>query len=131
MRLIDADALKKEWSLGDKCEECPQNAWKCQFEQNLTQMDICQMLDDAPTVGEWISVEDRLPENEKVVICYTPCDGYMFVGFYRTSKSKSYEWSSWQIITAMRSTKTITKKVTHWMPLPEPPEEVNDERTQG
>lgn len=28
----------------------------------------------------------------------------------------------WAIITAMRSTKILTKKVTHWMPLPEPPE---------
>jgi hypothetical protein len=67
----------------------------------------------------WISVEERLPENEQIVIGYTPCDGYMFVGYYREEKN----WKQWYIVTAMRSTKYMTKKVTHWMPLPEPPKE--------
>ena len=74
-------------------------------------------------VGKWISVDDRMPENELMVIGYTPVDGYMFIGFHRTHVSTYYEWSDWYIITSMRSTKKITKKVTHWMPLPEPPKE--------
>ena len=78
--------------------------------------------DDANDAG-WISVKDRLPENELMVIGYTPVDGYMFIGFHRTKVSFGYDWSSWYIITSMRSTKKITKKVTHWMPLPEPPKE--------
>ena len=70
--------------------------------------------------SEWISVEDRLPESTRMVLCYTPCDGYVFVGYYQ--KVDSPYWKSyWNIITAMRSTKKVTKKVTHWMPLPEPP----------
>lgn len=44
MRLIDGDALKQKWGLGDKCEECPRNTQLCLYE-------ICQMLDDAPTVN--------------------------------------------------------------------------------
>ena len=75
----------------------------------------------------WVSVKDRLPENEEMVVCYTPCDGYMFIGFHRTHVSANYNWSAWYIITAMRSTKKITKKVTHWMPLPKPPKEENHE----
>ncbi len=71
---------------------------------------------------EWISVEDRLPENRRMVLVYTPCDGFMAVGFYVEEKSRSYTWTRWNIITAMRSVKKITKKVTHWMPLPEPPD---------
>ena len=71
------------------------------------------------TVQEWISVDERLPENDVIVIGYTPRDGFMFVGYYH--EEKKYDWKAWHIITAMRSTKVITKKVTHWMPLPQPP----------
>ena len=71
------------------------------------------------TVQEWISVDERLPENDVIVIGYTPCDGFMFVGYYH--EEKKYDWKVWRIITAMRSTKVITKKVTHWIPLPQPP----------
>ena len=71
-------------------------------------------------MNEWISVKDRLPDENLMVLGYTPCDGYMFVGFRETSIFGNNEW---YIITAMRSTKTMRKKVTHWMPLPELPTE--------
>ena len=67
----------------------------------------------------WISVEERLPENKQMVIGFTPCDGYMFVGYYVDDQ----KWKQWYIVTAMRSTKYMTKKVTHWMYLPPAPEE--------
>ena len=70
-------------------------------------------------VPRWISVKERLPENKQMVIGFTPCDGYMFVGYYVDDQ----KWKQWYIVTAMRSTKYMTKKVTHWMPLPEPPKE--------
>ena len=75
---------------------------------------------DVPT--KWISVDDRLPENDAMVIGYTPCDGFMFVGYYH--EEPKYDWKVWRIVTAMRSTKIMTKKVTHWMPLPEPPKDI-------
>lgn len=82
--------------------------------------DMLSLVDDAVAAGpRWISVEERLPENKQIVIGYTPCDGYMFVGYYREEKN----WKQWYIVTAMRSTKYMTKKVTHWMPLPEAPKE--------
>lgn len=71
--------------------------------------------------GEWISVNERLPKSQVMVLCYTPCDGYIFVGYYQKVDPNPYWKSYWNIITAMRSTKKMTKKVTHWMPLPEPP----------
>ena len=71
-------------------------------------------------VPKWISVEEQLPENGRMVIGYTPCDGFMFVGYYVENRN----WKQWYIVTVMRSTKYMTKKVTHWMPLPEPPVEV-------
>lgn len=48
---------------------------------------------------------------------------YMFVGYHVTSFYHDCDFSHWNIITAMRSTRKMTKKVTHWMPLPEPPKE--------
>ena len=71
------------------------------------------------TVQEWISVDERLPENDVMVIGYTPCDGFMFVGYYH--EEPKYDWKVWRIVTAMRSTKVMKKKVTHWTPLPQPP----------
>ena len=78
-----------------------------------------RLIANGVTVQEWISVDERLPENDVMVIGYTPCDGFMFVGYCH--EEKKYDWKVWRIITAMRSTKVITKKVTHWMPLPQPP----------
>ena len=73
-------------------------------------------------VSCWTRVDDEMPDDNEIVIGYTPCDGYMFVGFHVTRVIGKNDWSSWYIITSMRSTKKITKKVTHWMPLPQPPE---------
>ena len=81
--------------------------------------DVLKILKNGVTVQEWISVDDRLPENDVMVIGYTPCDGFMFVGYYH--EEPKYDWKVWKIVTAMRSTKVMTKKVTHWMPLPQPP----------
>lgn len=79
MRLIDADAMKKEWSMGDKCEDCPQNARRCQYDVDFSRMDICEMIDEAPTVGGWISVKDRMPPNDdtKVMTYGNPITHWM------------------------------------------------------
>lgn len=81
--------------------------------------DIYNWVGNGVTVQEWISVDDRLPENDVMVIGYTPCDGFMFVGYYH--QEPKYDWEVWRIVTAMRSTKVMKKKVTHWMPMPQPP----------
>ena len=72
---------------------------------------------------KWISVKDKLPEDNQMVIGYTPVDGYMFVGYLTHSKWGDILEEKWHIITAMRSDRRITKRVTHWMPLPELPKE--------
>lgn len=50
MRLIDVDALKEDWHMGNKCEECEQDARNCNLNITLTRMDVCSMLDTADTV---------------------------------------------------------------------------------
>ena len=71
--------------------------------------------------SKWISVEDELPNEEQLVLLLCK-NGAMFVGY---EKYNSYEQEPrWRIKTALNSTKLLNKgRVTHWMPLPEPPKE--------
>lgn len=62
------------------------------------------------TVNGWVSVKDRLPEDTKQKIVFHK-RGVSFAYF-----SGNYWWSS---IGGRHSLDTVT----HWMPLPEPPEE--------
>ena len=70
----------------------------------------------------WIPVEERLPEEGKRCLLYTPCDGILCVGYY-AGKDERQHRHKWRLITTMRSTQTLTKKVTHWMALPKAPKE--------
>ena len=70
----------------------------------------------------WIPVEERLPEEGKRCLLYTPCDGILCVGYY-AGKDNWQHRHKWRLVTAMRSTQTLTKKVTHWRPLPKAPKE--------
>ena len=68
-------------------------------------------------VQEWISVEDRLPEEKVDCIvhykhAYCNNDGYWAIGFC------FYDGEKFQFDQAY--------KVTHWMPTPQPPKGVND-----
>ena len=61
---------------------------------------------------EWISVEDRLPDNDGICIAFPTQTGNSYpVRYFRTN-----EWLTLQGNTVWN------KKPTHWMPLPEPPE---------
>lgn len=67
---------------------------------------------------EWISVEERLPTDQKSVLCYYGFDrgdddlGMMFVGvlcYFCFDKNPHWQHAEHNLV------------VTHWMPLPEPP----------
>lgn len=62
---------------------------------------------------EWISVKDRLPEeSERVLVCRGKDAGYPTLD---TDRFCGEQWVRWR------------NSVTHWMPLPEPPEVSEDE----
>jgi hypothetical protein len=67
---------------------------------------------------EWISVEDRLPEKDVDVWCFC-FEDYQQIARYKDSKDWGGEgWS--------HHFKNVWGKhlsVTHWMPLPKPPEQ--------
>lgn len=79
-------------------------------------------ISDAPAVetgSKWIPVTERLPEDEELVLIHCK-NGAMFVG-YCGKQYCDYE-RRWRIKTALNSTKLLNLgRVTHWMPLPEPP----------
>lgn len=76
---------------------------------------------------EWISVKDRLPENDEDVLVYHWDDRHICVGCFDESRvsfyiesdgTKFYTDCGWEtdIPWAQKG------QVTHWMPLPEAPE---------
>lgn len=67
---------------------------------------------DAP--GGWISVEDRVPERDKDVLVHAPANGT-----YPAQIAVAYLCGNvgrWAVDVG------VYLLVTHWMPLPEPPE---------
>lgn len=59
---------------------------------------------------EWISVEERLPEAaDNPVLGYDDMSNMSFMAWYRPI---SKEWEGFS---------GFPVKITHWMPLPEPP----------
>lgn len=76
----------------------------------ITQADNKDM--DAPANSVWISVKDQLPERFKPVLICREKNGKPYV---EQGYKDVCEW--WKVYG------TRTKQVTHWMQLPEPPEE--------
>lgn len=109
-RIIDVDALIEkcgEWYV----EEGPEEGYIGTL-KNLIGMQ--------PTVGGWVSVEDRLPEDERFVLVCND-DGKMMVAQYIAETDKwqyrymAYDVDVWD--------DTEQGPVEWWMPLPEAPKE--------
>ena len=101
MRLIDADALERkvmEMSDDDLCEDCCYN--------------VVNAIDEAPTIGGWISVEDRLPEEGVTVLTVVEMEDKTR-GFTFAYHSKVWKYG------------LISKysRIIYWMPLPEIPKD--------
>lgn len=63
-------------------------------------------------MNKWISVKDRLPDKKGEYICFLEGKGIRIKEFHSWGKNTPFRfWTNGQ----------EDKKVTHWMPLPEPP----------
>ena len=99
-RMIDADRMKEELLWG--------NVFLSAKETNA----LVDLIDNQPTLtppNEWVSVEERLPEPTYCVLVYTT-DYSIEVD----ARGSDGEWMS--------------HEVTHWMPLPAPPDSQSPER---
>lgn len=77
------------------------------------------LIADGVTVQKWIPVTERLPEEKELVLILCK-NGAMFVGYCGMQYVDMER--RWRIKTALNSTKLLNLgRVTHWMPLPQPP----------
>lgn len=72
-------------------------------------------------MNEWISVKDRLPDEDGEVLIYMPNEDWeelIAIVPFSVEHKKFYSYSDEVAIDQE------LKRITHWMPLPEPPKEV-------
>lgn len=131
MRLIDADALDAAFTDLRFNADGTLAHWGDRPDWCLHGREVEKLIHDAPTVGGWISVKDRLPGiNEDVLILYESkvlretdyaitClkDSFYFGGTPIPYQTPQWE-EPWQYFRK-------NNVITHWMPLPEPPKEDN------
>ena len=81
----------------------------CDIARNMFVVDF--MMSNGVTVQEWISVDDRLPENiaNRVLVVCERSNGVFYA---------HYEKPFW---INLETDKPFISTVTHWMPLPNPP----------
>lgn len=90
------------------CETCPADKMKGNCVQQLM---VDRLIANGVTIQQWIPVAERLPGNNipsARYLCYAK--GYVRILKY-WRMYKSFEYGGKPV------------KVTHWMPLPEPPKE--------
>ena len=100
MRLIDADALY---------EELRYTPYDNILEGTIGHERPLTAIVNAPTVGCWISVKDRLPEKDGDYLVYST--------FELVDRLRFFDGVWWDY-----GAECQPGVVTHWMPLPEPPE---------
>lgn len=118
MRLIDADALIDD--LMDRyCKECNKRRgikngkYRIIYEIGDVPCRACEVddikveLEEAPSKYQWISVKERLPENDKPVLITAWTDTLMIAWYY------SGLWETEDCYLDLDEVKA-------WMPLPEP-----------
>lgn len=57
-RLIDVDAFKSDYRMGNDCNQCETDWKSCQYDYIYSKMDFCGWLDDAEVVIEAERVEE-------------------------------------------------------------------------
>ena len=107
---------------GVSCENCPAVGNEdCFDEVNTAAADLIERLtaENAALrekVPQWISVEDRLPIDRlsKYLVAFRDAGGSI-VDMARYFPSDGWTCDNWEVPQNL---------ITHWMPLPEPPKEV-------
>ena len=127
MRLIDADAFDKV--LKDAQLECKKNGGNFRYGVLAT---VRANLEKAPTVSGWVSMKDDMPkEHNSIFANHTHLSKYLWAkesdnvivyvrfpdGTGRVTEGRLKDGKWWT-----RISPALEPTVTHWKPLPEPPE---------
>ena len=83
----------------------------CDIARNMFVVDF--MMSNGVTVQEWISVDDRLPEDGEYVVCIAkrnPFSRFMPM----VARIEKNGWAN-------PITEQYISEVTHWIPMPQPP----------
>ena len=129
-RLIDAGELKEIIGCGNAVKYGNADREQQAVSYGTMMMyEINDAIDAAPTACEWHCVADEKPEEiESVlhkdeydpILLYAEKSHAFYVGWY---VGRNWEGVDKFINrTSLDSWQSITKKITHWMPLPKPPE---------
>lgn len=89
-----------------------------------------RLIDNGVTVQEWISVDDRLPDNKEhdwVLAQVVEDNGYMHIPRVMEYRQSRNDW--FEETYGWLSEHNGLFSVTHWMPLPQPPK--GEERKEG
>lgn len=113
-KLVELIAQKVCETWSGTCDQwLPHDCGKCYANDCHISEVADHLIGNGVTVQEWVSVDDRLPEEKVDCIvhykhAYCNNDGYWAIGIC------FYDGEKFRI--------DLAYKVTHWMPLPEPPE---------
>ena len=117
------DEIKKGLECCDAyndCQQCPYDkadgSWACTVERNTDALAYIQQLEAAQP--KWISVEERLPEFEKLVLVAVNGKWKTFTFVNALQMATLYKDEGWIIEGFEEWDKP---EVTHWMPAPEMP----------
>lgn len=99
-----------------RCDGCKQDdggACRC---NSVKTGEPCPYFEHA--FGVWISVQDRLPETDEKCIFVERGKGGVFIGYYAyTGQKGAVKFEN------RNGRYKVMYTATHWMPLPEPPED--------
>lgn len=93
-------------------QDCNNPSWKW-FPNNAEMLKLIEYLvANGVTVQEWISVDDKLPEDDSDVLAY------LRIGEESRICPANYAKGMW--FDCIFNT-PVTESITHWMPIPQPP----------
>jgi hypothetical protein len=120
MELLGADTCKH-----DCCEDCEYCEDRDACIDYLKNSMADHLIANGVTVQEWISVKDRLPDNKEngwVLAQVVEDNGFMHIPKVMEYRQQINDW--FEETYGWLSEHNGAFTVTHWMPLPQPPKEV-------